>query len=369
MNDENNMLRKVRLAPYTDQTRAFILTTYDTGRIDSLGKSIVAYTFEKEGETDPIFSEDSLCVSPMHAIDSDECLRSALTFITLRPGDTDPDYFEKYTERQRAFCSDDAETLSIYSQDDNDPFDEDLLADEDQDEEEETADEDQDDETSEPEEGDITTEDHKRFYQYGKLWLELDQDLASNEMNASIRAQMDKDQFWPNVWFISDHGNAHPMSVQAEIGEKVIASYEIVDHGVDSEQYFQGCGVSFTEYDHVSTGMGDTVREALDDALDQLAMSGYTLGPELNAEVKTADDESLIFPHCPKCGNGAQSIDDPSIPDLDDPDLEGWTDEGRDHACSSCRYSFASDQDGSSESHVYVSVRVKTAQRTADATS
>lgn len=219
-NTEDNILRKVRLAPYLDQTRAFILTTFDQNRTDSLGKNIIGYTFEKEGETDPIFEETELCCSPMHAIDSDEALRSCLTFICLRPGDTDPDYFENYTDRQRAFCDDDAEMLSTYSLEGSTetPYDEDLLADDDEDQDEE---EDQDDEPHEPEEGDITTEDHARFYQYGKLWLEIDKDEASNEMRAAIRAKMDQDQFWPNVWFISDHGNAHPMSVQPEEGEKM----------------------------------------------------------------------------------------------------------------------------------------------------
>jgi hypothetical protein len=45
-------------------------------------------------------------------------------------------------------------------------------------------------------------------------------------------------------------------------------------------------------------------------------------------------------PHCPKCGNEAVSIDDPEVPDLDD--AEDWEDEGRDHACVSCKYSFDS---------------------------
>lgn len=357
-NTEDNILRRVRLAPYTDQTRAFILTTFDQNRTDSLGKNVIGYTFQKEGETDPIFEETELACSPMHAIDSDETLRSCLTFICLRPGDTDPDYFDNYTDRQKAFCDEDAETLSIYSHEDQNAFDEDLLADEDQDQDE---DEDQD-EFSKPEEGDITTEDHARFFQYGKLWLEIDKDIDTREMNAAIRHKMDQDQFWPNIWFISDHGNAHLMSVGPEEGEKIIGEYAITSHGIDSESYFPGFGVAFTKYDDVATGIGDTEREALDDALDQLVQQGYTLGPELTAELEKADDEEGIEARCPKCGNVAQDIDDPAIPDLDD-DPEGWTDEGRDHACVSCRYSFSSDQDGANESHYYVSVRVRKAHR------
>ena len=53
--------------------------------------------------------------SPLHADDSDETLRALIGFLTLRPGDTDPEYFEHYTERQRQFCDQDAEALSIYA--------------------------------------------------------------------------------------------------------------------------------------------------------------------------------------------------------------------------------------------------------------
>ncbi len=41
---------------------------------------------------------------------------------------------------------------------------------------------------------------------------------------------------------------------------------------------------------------------------------------------------------CPKCGNYAYAIDAPEVPDIDEE--ENWTDEGRDYACTECRYSF-----------------------------
>ena len=56
---------------------------------------------------------------------------------------------------------------------------------------------------------------------------------------------------------------------------KPIKEYEIVDHGFDGEQYFQGCGVAFSDFDDVATGMGDTAREAFDDALDNLAENDW----------------------------------------------------------------------------------------------
>lgn len=56
-------------------------------------------------------------------------------------------------------------------------------------------------EDEEPEEGDITTEDHEHWYQYGKLYFTGDYD--------GLKKKMDVNKFWPNVFFISDHGNAH----------------------------------------------------------------------------------------------------------------------------------------------------------------
>jgi hypothetical protein len=57
---------------------------------------------------------------------------------------------------------------------------------------------------------------------------------------------------------------------------KLIA-YEIVVHGIEHEQYFQGCGVSGTAYTAVFTGVGNNPHEALDDALEQAAMLGWDL--------------------------------------------------------------------------------------------
>ena len=49
-----------------------------------------------------------------------------------------------------------------------------------------------------------------------------------------------------------------------------LIEYEIINHGIDLSQYFQGCGVSFMDYTHVWTGVGDSSKEAYNDALDQM---------------------------------------------------------------------------------------------------
>ena len=56
-------------------------------------------------------------------------------------------------------------------------------------------------ELDEPEEEDIMTGDYHHWFQSGKLYFTGDE--------VGLRKQMAKDHFWPNVWFISDHGNAH----------------------------------------------------------------------------------------------------------------------------------------------------------------
>jgi hypothetical protein len=56
--------------------------------------------------------------SPCHADDSDETLRALLSFLLLRPGDTDRDYFAGYSAEQLAFAgSSECEQLQfLYSE-------------------------------------------------------------------------------------------------------------------------------------------------------------------------------------------------------------------------------------------------------------
>lgn len=51
-----------------------------------------------------------------------------------------------------------------------------------------------------------------------------------------------------------------------------VIEYEIINHGMEHSQYFQGCGVYGTRFTHVWTGIGDSSKEAYNDALDQMFM-------------------------------------------------------------------------------------------------
>ena len=49
--------------------------------------------------------------------------------------------------------------------------------------------------------------------------------------------------------------------------------YEIVNHGWEHSQYFQGCGTSFSDFDNVVTGCGVNAVEAYADAVEQVYMN------------------------------------------------------------------------------------------------
>jgi hypothetical protein len=56
---------------------------------------------------------------------------------------------------------------------------------------------------------------------------------------------------------------------------KNINEFEIVVHGIEHSDYFQGCGVAFTKFNECYTGIGNNASEALEDALEQAEQSGY----------------------------------------------------------------------------------------------
>jgi hypothetical protein len=92
----------------------FRLELYDTFQVRR-GKSILAYRFFHNGVA--VFEGDDFGPSPLHAIDSDETVAGLLAFLSLRPGDTDPDYFADYTEDQMTFALHYGEELSLYVED------------------------------------------------------------------------------------------------------------------------------------------------------------------------------------------------------------------------------------------------------------
>jgi hypothetical protein len=82
-----------------------MLTVSDTFKTDSMGKSRLAYDFRKEDDKEPLFSGDDFFCGMFTAIDSDESMLCLLCFLTLKPGDTDKEYFEEYNENQLAWAN------------------------------------------------------------------------------------------------------------------------------------------------------------------------------------------------------------------------------------------------------------------------
>ena len=91
----------------------FRLQLFDTGRLDGRGQTKLAYRFFDGGQL--IFEGEDFAGSPLHADDSDATLASLLGFLSLRPGDTDAEYFDSYTPERLAWCEERAEDLGLHS--------------------------------------------------------------------------------------------------------------------------------------------------------------------------------------------------------------------------------------------------------------
>lgn len=124
MPSTKNLLRVCRFSPYRKgMGPVFRLKVWDTYRTDHYGKSILGYRLSM-GERQHLnvvnnpavwtvlFEGEDFGSSPMHAIDSDETIAALMSFLTLRPGDTDSEYFDDYTPAQLDYCAQHAEALS-----------------------------------------------------------------------------------------------------------------------------------------------------------------------------------------------------------------------------------------------------------------
>lgn len=120
-----DILRRCRFQPYRKgMGPTFYLETWDTGRRDHRGTTTIGYRLRMREFADPeipgstdrwiiLFEGEDFNASPMYADDSDECVGSLMGFLTLKPGDTDRDYFDSYTPAQLDYCSRHAEALQL----------------------------------------------------------------------------------------------------------------------------------------------------------------------------------------------------------------------------------------------------------------
>lgn len=105
----------------TRGTYTLTLTTTDKpmGNSGSIfTKYAVEYSLVREDEPEPIFAGDDFGPSPMHDPEGQFNAGELLGYLTLQLGDTDREYFNKYTPRQVEFRdSGEAEDLSYWQMD------------------------------------------------------------------------------------------------------------------------------------------------------------------------------------------------------------------------------------------------------------
>lgn len=68
------------------------------------------------------------------------------------------------------------------------------------------------------------------------------------------------------------------------------SAFEVISHGFDHSQYFQGCGLFRSPFNSVVTGAGGCEKEALEDALEQMAGNGASLS--LIEQIEKSEDWS-----------------------------------------------------------------------------
>ena len=93
---EKELIRTLRLNGTT-------LRIFDIFKRDSLGKNIISYEFKVGRKV--IFSGEDFHCSPCHAVDSLATAYSLLSFLCLKPGDTDKEYFSEYTTEQMEWAN------------------------------------------------------------------------------------------------------------------------------------------------------------------------------------------------------------------------------------------------------------------------
>lgn len=122
-----DVIRACTFRPYRrGHGPSFHLTMWAADATDERGQTTIAYRLtmvEKGMITQTLFEGADFHGSPLHADDSDATVAGLMEFLTLRPGDTDADYFANYTPVQMTFVGAHAEALygevsSLVCQDD-----------------------------------------------------------------------------------------------------------------------------------------------------------------------------------------------------------------------------------------------------------
>ncbi len=103
-----DVIRRLRFR--TGRAR-YSLTVWDTHRRDHRGQSVLGYELVMRDPRETVFRGEDFAGSPLHADDSDATMGALLSFLCLRPGDTDADYFRDYTPAQLDWARAESEEL------------------------------------------------------------------------------------------------------------------------------------------------------------------------------------------------------------------------------------------------------------------
>lgn len=109
-----DLIRRCIFRPYRKgMGPVFSLTMWDTHKRPEKPRTTLetylGYCLRMDGKV--LFEGDDYRCSPADCIDSDASVEGIVGFLTLRPGDTDDEYFEKYTQAQLDYCANHAEAL------------------------------------------------------------------------------------------------------------------------------------------------------------------------------------------------------------------------------------------------------------------
>ena len=94
---------------------SFRLCIGRTGTFDRRGIELLCYELiEISGDEETVlFTGDQFSPSPMFGLHDDRVVTALMGFLTLKPGDTDDDYFKDYTAKQLAFATEHGEAVYV----------------------------------------------------------------------------------------------------------------------------------------------------------------------------------------------------------------------------------------------------------------
>jgi hypothetical protein len=88
------------------------LEVFDTGRRDPQGRLVLAFRFFFNGR---LMFEDRMGLSAVRTRGGNHMVGELLSFLSTKPGDTDPEYFAAYTQEQLDFVECHGDDLSCYA--------------------------------------------------------------------------------------------------------------------------------------------------------------------------------------------------------------------------------------------------------------